>query len=658
MSADLFAEFGSLNSGSSQAKQNAAGQPTGKSSTLQTTDPFAFFGSPTAQTASPQAFPSPSRAWSSTIQPQQSGSNGWSTFASIGATTSGIQQPAQGAQDDEDGWGDFEEATPSATATKPPPSVLNNSLPVTKTGPVPSSEPLSKPRIYRADTLDLMSNNLVQLGGPRKFEPWQDRPSWEKTKPAPQKPSNLSLKSGPQLQLPFTRPKLTTTNSDVLFDADEYDAEPPEDEDDFGDFETGEVKTPTTKDPAPAKSTIDDLLSIDFGSPALQSISQSSSSSLFASAPAPAPVPAPVTAPPSSLSQTRKQPPTQLLSTLNLGTPSPSPSSLYPQPPKSPSFSERNPFPGLAVTTPVSGTFPQELKDDDKEKSPTPITAWPEAQSAKDKDDWDAFADFPPDAASSPAPGNWDWDAVDSPQPPAPRPTSKSRQRKASIHEETIGPPPTNVPPPSLLLSVFTELFSEADTKLYQPTAKQTPAVKSRVYADPATLDYVRSYLSLATVAARILAGRKLRWHRDKFLSQGMTISAAGSKGGMKLAGIDRAQSAREDREAADVVGVWRDQIGKLRSAVAAANIGIQKQPIKMNPFRVPDINDHMAVTTAKVVPTAPRPCVVCGLKRDERVKGVDIDVEDSFGEWWVEHWGHRACRNFWLGNEVKLRSR
>lgn len=654
MSADLFAEFGSFNSGSSQSKQNAALQPTGKPTALQTTDPFAFFGSPTAQTASPQTFHAPSQAWPSTIQTQQSGSNGWSTFGSIGATTSSVQQPAQGAQDDEDGWGDFEEATPSATAAKPPSSLLNNNLPITHTGPVPSPEPLSKPRIYRADTLDLMSNNLVQIGGPRKIEPWQERPSWEKAKPAPQKPSNLSLKSGPQLQLPFTRPKLTTTNSDVLFDADEYDAEAPEeDEDDFGDFETGEVKTPTTKDPAPAKSSIDDLLSIDFGSPQLQSTPQPKSSSLFASAPAPVPVPAPSP----SLSQTRKQPPAQLLSTLNFGAPSPSPDSLYPQPPKSPLFSERNPFPGLAVTTPVSGTFPQEFKDD-KEKSPTPITAWPEAQSAKDKDDWDAFADFPPDAASSPAPESWDWDAVDSPQPTAPRPTSKSSQHKAFIHEETVGPPPTNVPPPSILLSIFTELLSEADTKLYQPTAKQTPAVKSRIYADPATLDFVRGYLALATVAARILAGRKLRWHRDKFLSQGMTISAAGSKGGMKLAGIDKTQSAREDREAADVVGVWRDQIGKLRSAVAAANIGIQKQPVKMNPFRVPDINDHMAVTTAKVVPTAPRPCVVCGLKRDERVKGVDIDVEDSFGEWWVEHWGHRACRNFWLGNETKLRSR
>ena len=42
-----------------------------------------------------------------------------------------------------------------------------------------------------------------------------------------------------------------------------------------------------------------------------------------------------------------------------------------------------------------------------------------------------------------------------------------------------------------------------------------------------------------------------------------MSISAAGSKG-MKLAGIDKTQSAREDREAADVVAAWREHAKHL----------------------------------------------------------------------------------------------
>lgn len=52
----------------------------------------------------------------------------------------------------------------------------------------------------------------------------------------------------------------------------------------------------------------------------------------------------------------------------------------------------------------------------------------------------------------------------------------------------------------------------------------------------------------------------------------------------------------------------------------------------------------------------APKPCIICGLKRDERVQKVDFQVEDSFGEFWTEFWGHTSCRNFWLENKKKLK--
>lgn len=656
MSADLFAEFASPTSGSSQPNQTIQSQS--KPASTPATDPFAFLFSPSSQTASPQTFQPPTQAWPSIQkqqQPQQynSGNTGWSSAGTFGASSNGSQQPAQDTGDDDEGWGDFEEA-PSTTVTKPPSSILGgisqSSGPTTDLRSHPP--PPVRNRIHRADTFALMSNNLVGLDDGTTAKPWQDRPSWEK-KPAKSTglPSNVSAPRYSTPEPSFSKPKPQDTNVDVLFDADEFDGEAPEDDDEFGDFETVEppsIKSSTAAHvfaPAPAQTAMADLLSLDFGPPA-ESI--------------------PAFPPISTATSTRKEPPSQLLSTLNVTSPPAlSPNALYPNPPKSPSFSERNPFPGLAVTTPVSGTFPPELKDDDKETSPTPITAWPGVESATEKDGYfDAFADFPPDASSATPGGpsavssSWDWDAVDAPQSQSPpRNSSKTIQRKTSV-QDVIGPPPTNIPPPSILLSVFTELLEEADTKLYKPTANQAPGVKSRIYADPATLDYIRGYLVLAGVSARILAGRKLRWNRDKFLSQSMTISAAGSKGGMKLAGIDKAQTAREDREAADVVGVWRDQVGKLKSAVAAANIGIQKQPVKLEPLKVPEINDHMIVSTAKMVLTAPRACVVCGLKRDERVKGVDVDVEDSFGEWWIDHWGHKACRNFWLGNEERLRSR
>lgn len=120
----------------------------------------------------------------------------------------------------------------------------------------------------------------------------------------------------------------------------------------------------------------------------------------------------------------------------------------------------------------------------------------------------------------------------------------------------------------------------------------------------------------------------------------------------MKIAGVDKTQSAREDRECGDVVAVWLEHVGRLRSAVAAANAAGKTK------LKVPELKESLQVQTVKMVPTAAKPCVICGLKREERVGKVDFDVEDSFGEWWVEHWGHRACKNFWVEHEQKLRQR
>ncbi|PSR94247.1 hypothetical protein BD289DRAFT_480697 [Coniella lustricola] len=666
MSADLFAEFAGLRTSSPQPTPAVQSKPLSKPATNPPADPFSFLFSPSSQTASPQTLQLPAQSWAATLSHRvQNGTDSWGHLGTLSSATAVGQtrditatdyenQAKDEDEDEENDWGDFMEAPPT-TVAKTPPSVPSGSFANAPTQSKINPMPPLRNRILRADTLDLMSNNLVNLAAPKAPEPWQNKPSWEgnstgKTNNAShtpvQPPESRALPPVVSIQQAKFKAKTKSTplTSDILFDADEFDGVPMEDaDDDFGDFESGQTQANNVPS-APTQPASMDLMSLDFGAP-------SPPPSAFGSS---ATTP---TFPPN-----RKAPPAPLNSSLTLSTSSLTPSPYYPNAPKSPSFSDRNPFPGLAVTTPVSGKFPPELKDN-KERSPTPVTAWPGTQSAVEKDDWDAFADFPADASSVTPAGlsgtssSWDWEAVDLPQAAPPRRTSRTSQQKASA-EDAIGPPPTNVPPPSSLLSLFPEIFQEADAKLYKPTSNQPAVVKSRIYADPATIDYLQGYLVLATVAARILAGRKHRWHRDKFLSQGMSISAAGAKGGMKLVGIDKAQTAREDREAADVVGVWRDDVGKLKSAVAAANVGIQKQIVKIGPLKVPEINDHMAVSTAKVVPTAPKACCVCGLKRDERVKGVDFEVEDSFGEWWVDHWGHRACRNFWLGNKEKLRSR
>ncbi|KAL1600527.1 hypothetical protein SLS60_006913 [Paraconiothyrium brasiliense] len=214
--------------------------------------------------------------------------------------------------------------------------------------------------------------------------------------------------------------------------------------------------------------------------------------------------------------------------------------------------------------------------------------------------------------------------------------------------------PPTNVPPPAVLLTLFPPLFADAQEKLFKPMAAQTLPMRNKVLAEPATITYLEGYMMLASVAAHIIAGRKLRWKRDQHLSQGMRIGPASSRAtsGMKLSSIDKSENMKEEREASDVVRAWKDQIGRLRHVVSAAN------QIKAGSLgAVPDIQETMPVKVLKQgeggVP-AKEPCMLCGLKRDERVGAVDQGVEDSFGEWWVDQVNmHRSMSLFDMDGQV-----
>ncbi|KAG9190834.1 hypothetical protein G6011_08922 [Alternaria panax] len=197
--------------------------------------------------------------------------------------------------------------------------------------------------------------------------------------------------------------------------------------------------------------------------------------------------------------------------------------------------------------------------------------------------------------------------------------------------------PPTNVPPPGVLLSLFPSLFAEAQEKLFKPMAAQPLPMRNKLLAEPATIAYLQGYLILANVAAHVIAGRKLRWKRDQHLSQGMRIGPASSRAtsGMKLTGIDKGENMKEEREVSDVVRNWKEQVGRLRHVVSGAN------QIKAGTLdRGPDLQETMPVRTLKQseggVP-ARQPCMLCGLKREERVTAADLATDDSFGEWWID---------------------
>ncbi|KAL2020289.1 hypothetical protein VTK56DRAFT_8613 [Thermocarpiscus australiensis] len=618
MSADLFAAFGCSPQTSAPQQNRGTSGAISYSAAPTANDPFSLLASnpPPQPQSSQQSTQWPPFQRPTTGQPEvwrvapvdepQKKSGGWGDTSGLtglngfqNQTTSSpaAQHPSE-TEEDDDGWGDFEVAPP-----KPPPQPA---APVTMI-----EQPRS--RVIRASTIDMLSNKLVDLGmGTTGPEPWQERPSWEK-------------------ETKTQQPRKPARNPDpnVLFDADFEAENGANGDDEFGDFETGAA--------AHSKPAVD-LLGWD---------------------PAPAPPP-------------RKQPPGLLLSNAALQA---KPNS-YPEAPKSPygSFQERKPeaLKQLQVQPPTDTKVLREAS----QASPSPITAWPSVEPDGFGNQWEEFKDLPdtvqPAAAkipstkskpastpnSAPAP-DWEWQDWGTQDQPTSRNTHLAPQPPPSDNKP--GPPPTNIPPPSIFLSYFPQLLGLASSSLLKPLLTLPPSSPSyqAVLSSPATLTFLKGYLALATVAARVIAGRKHRWHRDRFLAQGMSISAApvagGGGRGMKLAAVDKAQAAREDGEAGEVVEAWKRQVGRLRAVVAGVNAA-QKETTPL--LRVPEMGMDMVVTTAKGAPTAPRVCVVCGLKREERVAKVDFEVEDCFGEWWVEFWGHRECRNFWVQHERELRQR
>ncbi|EGS20553.1 putative transcription initiation factor [Thermochaetoides thermophila DSM 1495] len=647
MSADLWAAFGaSTQSSTSSASQNTAQDPS---------DPFSLFSfEPTVLQSQEQNLqrsstttttPTPSSPWTTSTASQQRASTGWgdlSAFGSLGGSviqarpSQVTQQQSPTVDDDDEGWGEFEVAQANPPPPFQPAPVVNNDQDKPRTRPV------------RAPTIDMLTNRLVDvsLESPAS-EPWQQRPSWETERP--QQPKKPAVNPDPN----------------VLFDADFENGL--DEDDDFGEFETGKPASALPDISAPAKPSID-LLSLEL---------------------------TPTSTPPPA--QPKKQPAGLTLSnaglniqaTLSSGVPK----SPYPEAPKSPygSFQERKPdaLKELQVKTPTATSFAQNAQT----ASPSPVTAWPSIENDSFCKEWEEFKDLPDptdksapskstapksNAASKAAASDWeDWQEWTTPKDTATVNKSDTSDlfssnliSTPSVPDDKPGPPPTNIPPPAILLSLFPSLLDLTSAPLLKPLLTLPPSSPTyrAVVSSPKTLTFLRGYLALATVAARIMAGRKLRWHRDKFLAQGMSISAAtgASRGGrgMKLAGLDKSQVAREDGETAEVLAVWKDKVvGRLRGVVAAVNAA-QKLGAETGerPLRVPEMGgggvNGFVVSTAKGVPTAPKPCVVCGLRRDERVAKVDVDVEDLFGEWWVEFWGHRECRNFWLEHEKELRSR
>lgn len=220
-----------------------------------------------------------------------------------------------------------------------------------------------------------------------------------------------------------------------------------------------------------------------------------------------------------------------------------------------------------------------------------------------------------------------------------------------------LGPPPTNIPPPSVLLTLVATLFQCMSTNVKKAATSERASSDPYEPLDQTRIQQIQGTLADARAGARIMAGRKLRWKRDNILSQSMKIGpASGKMSGMKLAGVDKAETRREDQEAAEALRAWKQQVGPLRSTISMINVHLPGGGLS-----IPDIAEAMPIRVVKPsegAVTAPKCCFVCGIKRDERVAKVDVDVEDSFDEWWREYWGHVDCVAFWENHKASLRQR
>ncbi|KAK5122253.1 hypothetical protein LTR85_004163 [Meristemomyces frigidus] len=294
-------------------------------------------------------------------------------------------------------------------------------------------------------------------------------------------------------------------------------------------------------------------------------------------------------------------------------------------------------------------------------RTPTPQNVNAKQPFTAEDDAWD---DFEESAAVRPALPVLSGSAVKASavaNMPSGTTTVANTSKPHAPKEKTGQLPPTNIPPPSVLLSIFPSVFASAEEALFKPLAKLDFKQRQILLAHPATTMFLKGYLNLTMVLGHIIAGRKLRWKRDQYLAQGMRIGPAASGGGMKLAGIDKAELAKEEREVLDVVRLWKAQVGKLRSAVATANAapGMPSANLPAVPEIAGETLPIKSLKPAEGGITAPHACALCGLKREERVAKVDVEVEDSFGEWWVQGMSmHLVCRDFWEERKGKLRSR
>ncbi|CAI7603703.1 unnamed protein product [Penicillium bialowiezense] len=421
----------------------------------------------------------------------------------------------------------------------------------------------------------------------------------------------------------------TTQNSDVLFDV-AFDAPASDSEDDWGEFEGPESSKQDAPLPAALRSTSPSIIRSQPAQETPGAIDLLDSLSLQDSAPA-------VKEQPKSIEKKQAAATSSDQAQANWddesfgdwGDFADAPSQPESRPQEK-SFPTKSPI-GAVRKAPKK--LPQKTTENIQPAAPT----WDDASFG----DWGDFADGP---SVQPAPK-----PKSTPTPPISSPSPSSFTSGGVTPATNIRP--TNIPPPSVLLELFLDVF--------EGLHKEATSAKSQLRSQPSPTASVSATASnihnSLQSAARVIAGRSLRWKRDTILSQSMRIGPArsGKAGGMKLNSVNKQENIKEEQDAVDVLVAWRERAAIFNAVLQ----GVGQRPIPA----VPDPS-ALKVITARAdqgALKASHPCALCSLKRDERVLRVDEqNVQDSFGEWWTEHWGHTVCRQFWDANRYLLGQR
>lgn len=291
----------------------------------------------------------------------------------------------------------------------------------------------------------------------------------------------------------------------------------------------------------------------------------------------------------------------------------------------------------IKFSTSTKATSSIKPKAPNQTKPPVKSKNLPPAWEDDTFEDWGDFDDGPAPSTLSSRPS------------PSPSTATKTTPSPQSFTTNTpTSPPtvrPTNIPPPSILLEHL----------LTQLTTLQKTAQAAQTLPTPQKTQTATRIQNTLHTTARIIAGRTHRWKRDTLLAQSMRIgpARAGKPGGMKLSAVNKHEDVKEEQDAVDVLALWRERASLFNSIVQAAG----QKPIPV----VPD-PAALRVVTVKAEQggiKASHACALCALRRDERVVRVDEeDVQDNFGEWWTEHWGHTGCKVFWEENRSLLMQR